>query len=516
MGVLVRDGSLLPLHYTDWRYVPAQYIKKVWEEIKAHKDADDSMERWFIQSLGRKWQGWKCEAKRQGYMPYDNDADILAHKPSRVTEEQWQCLVYYWNDGDVKDKDAGKKPTHIDTFIKTHTRKDGGAVNEETYAIVHPDASSAHRQMTTGSNQASPEEIGPSHQSQPEPTLLPQPNQQAGSHHQCKLLDKGNSKWKFLDGVKALGALPPRQVIVQQFICDRGVLEALCNYASPSKKFHLSKAVISFCTVVVEVLGSLTTLDDDVVKRVLPYVLSGLQLDAKGGLDLKVWFEDIILEMWVVENLLFASSISCALGKFLPTFTLSIIEAVPVKQFVNRIVSKLLYSCMRSSQKKNEPISSESGSWAKQILISINKMYPSEFLGAVYNFMEDAKVQSKNDGSIDEILCRMLDGNLDLSIDVSDSKIRFVLEHPKVVDSSTLSGIHILASFGPHGFSCIMFEIYLEAGVDHVLPYVTHNEIHVLQHFSDQKGKKSCSFSYQRFFPSDISDDDSLLLCRDL
>lgn len=60
--------------------------------------------------------------------------------------------------------------------------------------------------------------------------------------------------------------------------------------------------MISFCTaVVVEVLGSLTTLDDDVVKRVLPYVLSGLQLDAKGGLDLKVRFEDIILEMWVVE-----------------------------------------------------------------------------------------------------------------------------------------------------------------------------------------------------------------------
>ncbi|KAI8563554.1 hypothetical protein RHMOL_Rhmol03G0119100 [Rhododendron molle] len=91
MGVLVRDGSLLPLHYTDWRYVPAHYKKKVWEEIK------------------------------------------------------------------------------------------------------HPDASSAHRQMTTGSNQASPVEIDPPHQSQPEPTLLPQPNQQAGSHHQCKGLGFGVS-----------------------------------------------------------------------------------------------------------------------------------------------------------------------------------------------------------------------------------------------------------------------------------------------------------------------------------
>lgn len=63
--------------------------------------------------------------------------------------------------------------------------------------------------------------------------------------------------------------------------------------ASPTKKFQPSKVVISFCTaVVVEALGSLTTIDNDVVKRVLPYVLSGLQPDAKGGIDHKVRVED--------------------------------------------------------------------------------------------------------------------------------------------------------------------------------------------------------------------------------
>ncbi|XP_058192832.1 uncharacterized protein LOC131310053 [Rhododendron vialii] len=46
----------------------------------------------------------------------------------------------------------------------------------------HPDASSAHRQMTTGSNQASPEDIDLPRQLQPKPTLLPQPNQQSNSH----------------------------------------------------------------------------------------------------------------------------------------------------------------------------------------------------------------------------------------------------------------------------------------------------------------------------------------------
>ncbi|KAI8563564.1 hypothetical protein RHMOL_Rhmol03G0119100 [Rhododendron molle] len=131
--------------------------------------------------------------------------------------------------------------------------------------------------------------------------------------------------------------------------------------ASPSKKFYdfyPSKAVISFCTVV-EVLGSLTTLDDDGVKRVLPYVLSGLQLDAKGGLDLKF----------------------------------------------------LLYT-----------------------KLNIRKQYKTVFFEArcVLRMLK-CNPRMMVDGSMDEILCRILDGNLDLSIDISDSKIKiwFALEHPK-------------------------------------------------------------------------------------
>ncbi|CAK9135112.1 unnamed protein product [Ilex paraguariensis] len=98
-----------------------------------------------------------------------------------------------------------------------------------------------------------------------------------------QLIDTGNSRWKFFDAVKASGAPPPRKVIVQQCIRDMGVLEA-----SPTKKLQMPRPVISFCTaVVVEVLGSLTVVDNDVVKRVLPYVVSGLQPGSKGGEDHK-------------------------------------------------------------------------------------------------------------------------------------------------------------------------------------------------------------------------------------
>lgn len=98
------------------------------------------------------------------------------------------------------------------------------------------------------------------------------------------------------------------------------------------------------------------------------------------------------------------------------------------------------------------------GSWAKKILLVINMKYPSELRGAVHNFLEvclqlvlflhwfldmsswsfvsffwqNTKVQSNKEDTVYEVLCKMLDGNIDMSDAISDSKIWFALQHPKV------------------------------------------------------------------------------------
>lgn len=61
--------------------------------------------------------------------------------------------------------------------------------------------------------------------------------------------------------------------------------------ASPTKKFQASKYVISFCTAVfIEILGTVAVVDDDIVKRILPFVISGLQPGIRGVSDHKVRF----------------------------------------------------------------------------------------------------------------------------------------------------------------------------------------------------------------------------------
>lgn len=92
-----------------------------------------------------------------------------------------------------------------------------------------------------------------------------------------QLVNLGNSKWAFLDGVKSSGAPPPRSVLVQQCIRDTAVLETLCNYVTPTKEFSHSRTVVCFCTaVIVECLGAVPKLGTDIVQRVMGFVFDSL------------------------------------------------------------------------------------------------------------------------------------------------------------------------------------------------------------------------------------------------
>ncbi|KAK7320388.1 hypothetical protein VNO77_29813 [Canavalia gladiata] len=329
-----------------------------------------------------------------------------------------------------------------------------------------------------------------------------------------QILDTRNAKWGFLDGVKVSGAPPPRTVIVQQCIRDKGILEVLCNYASPSKKFQPSRHVIGFCTAVfVEVLGTVVTVNDDIVKRILPFVVSGLQPGIKGVSDHKAgslmiiallgnkaalgpkllnslirsvaevargeakeltdlhWLRlslitlinlvqsqnvdilpmkalEILKEIRDLAGILLELSKEFNIEKFLLVLLdslidcsssdeycqralLSLIEKVPINGSVHHVVTKILSTCVKSSQKVFDSTSSMSAGWAKKVLIIVNTKYPSDLHGAVHHFLQEGKGCSKKDDSLHKILCKMLDGNSDSSLDNSDSKVWFGLYHPK-------------------------------------------------------------------------------------
>ncbi|MQM05219.1 hypothetical protein Taro_038031 [Colocasia esculenta] len=384
-----------------------------------------------------------------------------------------------------------------------------------------------------------------------------------------QLLDLGNGKWGFLEGVKSTGAPPPRKNIVQQCIRDKGVLEVLCNYASPTKEFQHSRVVVCFCTaVLVEALGTVHQLDSDTVKRVLPFVFSGLNPAMRGGRDDKAgalmvaglvasraalvpkllnnlisfiarmaqqdtkelsdvpWLR---MALMTIVNLVQPPSLLLQRGGIprvkvqlppVPFFLLAlpypvqpllpprsatqssqsipkkalkclidirdfpavlrglseefnikkftcifletlidhsssdssyclalttIIETIPMKDFIHTIVSKVLSFCVKWTKSVNTTDLPEAGRWVKQILIVIDRNYSSELRAAVGRFLEKSQVDSKEGGDIMKTLCFIVDGSLDMPLEISDSKIWFSLEHPKAMVRRTALS-HLSAS----------------------------------------------------------------------
>ncbi|KAH0456236.1 hypothetical protein IEQ34_014143 [Dendrobium chrysotoxum] len=342
-----------------------------------------------------------------------------------------------------------------------------------------------------------------------------------------QLMDFGNKKWAFLEGVKSSGAPPPRKVIVQQCIRDKGVLEALCNYASSTKDFKHSRQVICFCTAVtVEVLGSLPKLDTDTIQRILTFVFNGFnpvvggspdhvagalmvvglmatratlasklvqnlvfviarfaQHEARKSSDLPILRVTIMAIVTLVQHnsgltfliavfiqsqssqtfpkktmmmlkeirdfvgmlnglsqefniqnflrLYVESLIDCSLSDDCYNHLLvNVLETLPVNHFVEKIVHKILGQCMKflHSDISN---SSAAGIRAKQILSVINNQYPSELQGAVHKFLKSSKLKLGEEDSTFVVFCQMLDGNSNLPMKLSDSKVWFSLEHPK-------------------------------------------------------------------------------------
>ncbi|KAH9622396.1 hypothetical protein KSS87_007579 [Heliosperma pusillum] len=323
-----------------------------------------------------------------------------------------------------------------------------------------------------------------------------------------QLVDFGGTHWKFLDGVKESGAPPPRAVIVQQCIRDMGVLDIICNYATPTKKHQPSTLVISFSTaVVVEVLGSLATVNNDTVKRILPFLNSALQSSGRGCSDYKAgtlmilsllakravlsiklvgsllrlvaelaradvqWVHlsimafvnivqsqsidtfpkrvvDVLKEIKDLPGILlqlgarfnidrFVSLLLESLIDFSSTdancrlVVVSIIETVTIGGLVPGVVSKLLSLCLHLSQNTDSLDVLETGRWAKQILHTLDKKYPNELRKAVHDFLGNKKLQSKGEKFVIEALCKILDGNLESTVDFSDTRVWLALEHPK-------------------------------------------------------------------------------------
>ncbi|XP_026419376.1 uncharacterized protein LOC113315295 [Papaver somniferum] len=126
IGRLARDGYMLPLSVSNWKYMTPNRIQKALDDIKVKFVALQII--WS--RLNHYWRDHKHTMKSAGYDPNRSEAQNLAHRPADVVESQWAPLVKMWNTQKNKELAAKNKQNRSKQTIQ-HT---GGSKPHMEYA----------------------------------------------------------------------------------------------------------------------------------------------------------------------------------------------------------------------------------------------------------------------------------------------------------------------------------------------------------------------------------------------
>ncbi|XP_020399890.1 uncharacterized protein [Zea mays] len=140
----------------DWRLIDVEKKYELWDDIKSYFDIDPAALNWVMRTAGRKWKEFKSTIKELYFDP-DLSLDEIEECPDkRVSDADWKFLYEYWLTSEFQARSKagkvsrqkvqllhtsgsvsfacsehklamklGRPPRRDETFIKTHTRKNG-------------------------------------------------------------------------------------------------------------------------------------------------------------------------------------------------------------------------------------------------------------------------------------------------------------------------------------------------------------------------------------------------------
>ncbi|KAL5671139.1 hypothetical protein ACJX0J_015445, partial [Zea mays] len=124
------------------------------------------------------------------------------------------------------------------------------------------------------------------------------------------------------------------------------------------------------------------------------------------------------------------------------THLIETIESLPMKNFIESVVCKILGNCIKVSRATGIPDINHTELWAKKIFKAIERKYPLELRDAIHKFLENSETNSPGGDSLAEVFGILFDENKNLPTEISDSNIWFSLDHPKAtVRQSALSKV---------------------------------------------------------------------------
>ncbi|RZC86393.1 hypothetical protein C5167_030474 [Papaver somniferum] len=96
IGFLAKDGRMLPLSVSYWKYMAPARIEAATQEIKHIFEYPEILDDKIINKLNLSWKAHKSNMKKQGFDVNRTREENLAHRPEGVVGSQWAPLVEMW------------------------------------------------------------------------------------------------------------------------------------------------------------------------------------------------------------------------------------------------------------------------------------------------------------------------------------------------------------------------------------------------------------------------------------
>ncbi|KAI3936533.1 hypothetical protein MKW92_045633 [Papaver armeniacum] len=130
IGFLAKDGHMLPLSVSNWKYMATARIQAAMQEIKHIFEYPEVLDEKIIEKLNLSWKAHKSNMKKKGFDVNRTREENLAHRPEGVVESQWAPLVEMWEseqnqalaatkeDFEMATKRVSELETQFSTLIK--------------------------------------------------------------------------------------------------------------------------------------------------------------------------------------------------------------------------------------------------------------------------------------------------------------------------------------------------------------------------------------------------------------
>ncbi|KAG6536569.1 hypothetical protein ZIOFF_001627 [Zingiber officinale] len=137
IGTIARNGLVLPLHFLDWRKMPANRLNDAWKLVTARFYIPNHHRRVIMQMMGAAWRRWRTEVKATSYDSNTSLEELVAIQPipHGLTPQTWEVLCNYWKS--TESQENGRKPSRIEIQqLSRRSRKKGGAaIDDEAIRI---------------------------------------------------------------------------------------------------------------------------------------------------------------------------------------------------------------------------------------------------------------------------------------------------------------------------------------------------------------------------------------------